>query len=140
VEDVLALSSFVHRIRVRYNECDAQGAVFNANYLVYFDVTITELWRDAFGSYDIALQKYGLDLVVAEANVRYLAPARFDDELDVALTLEKIGNTAITERYDVTRSGEPIAEGRVRHVFVDLTDGGKRPIPDEVRAALEAYT
>ncbi len=134
------MAPFVHRIRVRYNECDAQGAVFNANYLVYFDVTITELWRDAFGSYDIALQKYGLDLVVAEANCRYLAPARFDDEVDVALTIEKIGTTAVTERYDVTRSGEQIAEGRVRHVFVDLSDGAKRPIPDDVRATLARYS
>jgi acyl-CoA thioester hydrolase len=138
--EIHVVAPFVHRIRVRYNECDAQGAVFNANYLVYFDVTITELWREAFGSYDVALQRYGLDLVVAEANVRYLAPARFDDELDVALTLERIGNTAITERYEVTRAGTAVAEGRVRHVFVDLTEGRKREIPDEVRGTLERYT
>lgn len=134
------MASFVHRIRVRYNECDAQGAVFNANYLVYFDVTITELWREAFGSYNVALQKFGLDLVVAEANVRYLKPARFDDELEVALTLERIGNTAITERYDVMREGEQLAIGSVRHVFVDLAEGGKRQMPDEVRTALERFT
>jgi acyl-CoA thioester hydrolase len=131
---------FVHRIRVRYNECDAQGAVFNANYLVYFDVTITELWREAFGSYDVALQKFGLDLVVAEANVRYLKPARFDDELDVQLTIEKIGSTSITECYDVLRDRDKIAEGVVRHVFVDLADGGKREMPNEVRGALEPFS
>ena len=134
------MAPFIHRIRVRYNECDAQGAVFNANYLVYFDVTVTELWREMFGSYDVALQKWGLDLVVAEANCRYLAPARFDDELDVALTIERIGTTAITERYDVMRGGKKIAEGRVTHVFVTLGEGTKHEIPNEVRAALEAYS
>ncbi len=133
------MPTFVHRIRVRYNECDAQGAVFNANYLVYFDVTITELWREAFGSYDDALAKWGLDLVVAEANVRYLAPARFDDELDMTVTLEKIGTTSITERYDVVRDGETLAVGHVRHVFVDLNEGGKREMPGSVKEALQPY-
>lgn len=42
---------FAHRLRVRYAECDAQGVVFNAHYLTYLDVSITELWRAAFGSY-----------------------------------------------------------------------------------------
>ena len=43
---------FVHQLRVRYHECDAQGIVFNAHHFAYFDVTLTELWREAFGSYD----------------------------------------------------------------------------------------
>ena len=42
---------FRHRMRVRFNECDPQGVVFYANYLVYFDVAMTELWREAFGGY-----------------------------------------------------------------------------------------
>ena len=46
---------FVHKLRVRYNECDPQNVVFNANYFTYFDITITELWREAFGSYDAML-------------------------------------------------------------------------------------
>jgi acyl-CoA thioester hydrolase len=69
----------VQRLRVRYSECDAQGHVFNANYFVYFDVALTELWRGAFGSYE-ALVAGGLDLVVAIAGARFRAPARFDDE------------------------------------------------------------
>ena len=42
-------ASFVHELRVRYGECDPQGIVFNANYLLYFDVAFTELWREAVG-------------------------------------------------------------------------------------------
>ncbi|HYZ92438.1 MAG TPA: thioesterase family protein [Actinomycetota bacterium] len=130
---------FTNSIRVRYNECDAQGAVFNANYLTYFDVTITELWRDAFGSYDEALQRFGVDLVVGETNVKYIRPARFDDELDIALRVEKLGTTSLTTVYDVHRDGEHIAEGRIRHVLVGLEDGKKRAIPDEMRLVLERY-
>jgi len=59
---------FRHAIRVRYNECDPQGHVFNANYLAYFDLAMTELWRE-LGGYSAMLDD-GLDMVVAEANVR----------------------------------------------------------------------
>ncbi|MEX2393660.1 MAG: thioesterase family protein [Actinomycetota bacterium] len=129
---------FVHRLRVRYNECDQQDAVFNANYLVYVDVTLTEMWREAFGSYG-AMAEGGIDLVVAEANVRYLKAARFDDLLDIAAEIERLGNTAITTRFDITRSGDPIAVATLRHVVVDLREGTKTSIPDDVRSALERY-
>ena len=56
---------FRHRLRVRYNECDPQGVVFNANYLTYFDLTMTELWRE-LGGYQ-AMVDAGVDMVVAEA-------------------------------------------------------------------------
>src|SRR3712207_8836242 len=60
---------FVHRFRVRYHECDAQGIVFNANHFAYFDVTLTELWRAAFGSYD-AMVEAGTDVVVDRKSTR----------------------------------------------------------------------
>ena len=62
--------AFRHRLRVRYVECDAQGVVFNAHYLAYFDIGITELWREALGSYQDMLDA-GVDVVVAEAGVRF---------------------------------------------------------------------
>ncbi len=105
--------------------------------MVYIDVTLTEMWREAFGSYD-AMTADGLDLVVAEANVRYLTPARFDDVLGVAATIEKLGTTSMTTRFDITRDGDPIAVGHVRHVFVKL-GGGKTPIPDKTRAELQRW-
>ena len=133
------MTAFRHRIRVRYNECDAQGAAFNANYLVFCDVSITELWRDAFGSYDKALEEWGLDLVVGEANIRYLKPARFDDELDVDVTVEKLGTTSMTLRFDASCGLDAVAQGRSRYVFVDLASGAKHKIPDDVRSVLERY-
>ena len=131
------MAPFRHRIRVRYNECDQQDAVFNSNYLVYMDVTLTEMWRATFGSY-AAMAELGVDLVVAEANVRFRVPARFDDELDVAATIESLGETSMTTRFDVTRGAEEIAVGLLRHVFVKL-EGGKTPIPPVVREGLAKY-
>ena len=77
---------FVHRLRVRFHECDPQGVVFNAHYFAYFDVALTELWREAFGSYANVVQD-GTDVVVVEAGATFRAPARFDDEIDVELAI-----------------------------------------------------
>ena len=52
---------FVHRLRVRYHECDAQGVVFNANHVAYVDVALTELWRAVFGSYSSMVER-GFDV------------------------------------------------------------------------------
>ncbi len=134
------MPAFVHRLRVRYNECDAQGHVFNANYLVYFDVTLTELWREALGSYE-ALTADGLDLVVAETGVRFRAPARFDDELEITLEVERLGNTSMVSAIGISRDGDTLAEGRIVHIFVRADClGEKAPIPDHVRLMLLRYT
>ena len=81
---------FVHRLRVRFHECDPQGVVFNAHYFSYFDVALTEMWREAFGSYANVVQD-GTDVVVVEAGATFRAPARFDDEVDVELAIERLG-------------------------------------------------
>jgi acyl-CoA thioester hydrolase len=131
---------FAHRLRVRYNECDAQGHVFNANYFVYFDVTLTELWREAFGSYD-ALIADGLDMVVAEAGARFRAPARFDDELEITLAVERLGNTSMVSAIAIARDGNTLVDGRIVHIFVRADRlGEKAPIPDHVRRMLQPYT
>ena len=76
-----------HRMRVRYAECDPQGIVFNANYLLYADIAITELYREAFGSWGEAMRGHGIDMLVAEANVRYLATMHFDERFDLRVSL-----------------------------------------------------
>jgi acyl-CoA thioester hydrolase len=128
---------FRHRLRVRYNECDPQGVVFNANYLTYFDITITELWRE-LGGYQQMVDG-GVDVVVAEARVRYLGPLRFDDEFEVLATVARLGETSVTTDLRVDHDGEPVAEGELRHVFVGSGDGKTAPIPGPIRSGLERY-
>jgi acyl-CoA thioester hydrolase len=132
--------AFRHRLRVRYSECDPQGVVFNAHYVTYFDVAMTELWRETRGPYQEMLAG-GTDMVVAEVRVRYLAPARFDDELDVLAEVVRLGTTSMTTELTVVRAGDEqtLAEGELRHVFVDPANGGKKPIPGDVREALAPY-
>ena len=112
--------------------------MFNANFVAYFDVVITEMWREAVVPYQ-EMVAAGTDMVVAEVNVRFLGPAAFDDELDFEVRLTRLGETSISTRIDVTVNGKPASEGRLRHVFVDPATKVKQPIPANVRAALEEY-
>jgi acyl-CoA thioester hydrolase len=131
--------AFVHRLRVRFHECDPQGVVFNAHYFAYFDVALTEMWRAAFGSYQSVVDQ-GTDVVVVEASATYRAPARFDEEIDVELTVARLGTTSMTTQTAVRRDGQLLVEGRLVHVFVDPATMAKQTIPDHVRAGLERYT
>ena len=132
---------FRHRIRVRFNECDGQGVVFYANYLVYFDVAMTELWREAFGSGYAGMIENGTDAMVAEANIRYRASARFDDELDLVARVTRIGSTSSMTALTAERvaDGELLAEADIRHVFIDPRTSEKKEIPDEVRAGMGRF-
>lgn len=126
-------------LRVRYGECDPQGVVFNANYLAYFDNSINELLRIACGSYQAMLDR-GVDIVVAEAELRFRAPARFDEQLEVEIALAHLGTTSIVSAHRITRDAELLVEGTLRHVMVDREAMTKTPIPDWLRARLEPWT
>ena len=95
---------FRHPLRVRFHECDPQGIVFNANFLAYADIAMTELYREAFGSWKAVMDE-GIDMVVAEATVRFLTPLHFDEEIELVATVTRIGNTATTTVIGVERGG-----------------------------------
>lgn len=129
----------LHTLRVRYGESDLQGIAFNAHYLSYFDVSVIELWRSAFGGYRAMLDR-GVDFVLAEARLQFRKPGRFDDELTLAVTVARLGTTSMLSRHTASCAGELLVEGELRHVFVDLSTLAKTPIPDWARAGLEAWT
>src|SRR3954447_394454 len=130
--------AFRMQLRVRYGECDPQGVVFNGNYFSYFDVVLTEAWREAIGPYGDMIEQ-GTDLVVAEASARFLGPARFDQLVDAEGRTTRLGTTAMPTRIDLSVDGRPVVEGSMRHVFIDPETKEKKPMPDEIRQALEPY-
>jgi acyl-CoA thioester hydrolase len=150
---------FTHVLRVRYGECDPQGVVFNANYFAYFDIALTELWRESVGPYTDMIAA-GVDMVVAEASARYLAPAVFDEELAIDVAVTRLGTTSMGTRIAVLRhaasgvggakAAEPagadgaagggvVVEGTMRHVFIDARTRLKTEIPPEIRRGLERH-
>lgn len=129
---------FRHRLRVRYSECDPQGVVFNARYLDYHDVAMTELHREALGPYQ-DLVEAGVEMVVAEATLRFLGPAGFDDQLDLLLWVTRLGETSVTTSLAVRKGSEVIVETAVRYVFVNAATRRKTPIPAAVRKGLSRF-
>jgi len=129
---------FRHELRVRFNECDPQGIVFNANYLVYLDVAFSEMFRDTAGSYATFVQG-GTDLVLAEVRITYRAPARADDLVAVELTPAHFGTTSMRVEARILRDDDTLlSEAELRYVAIDPATLAKKPV-DAARVALERY-
>jgi acyl-CoA thioester hydrolase len=131
---------FRHRLLVRFNECDPQGVVFYANYLMYVDVAMTEFWREVAGGY-APMVASGTDVMVAEATLRYRGSARFDDELDIRMWVTRIGTTSVVIGFAFERGadGAVLVEGELRQVFVDGTTYEKREMPERIREGVTRY-
>jgi acyl-CoA thioester hydrolase len=114
--------------------------LFNANYLAYIDHTITELWRAAYGGYTVMLDR-GVDIVVAQVNMRFLGSARFDEEVIIEATVTNIGTTSVTTAFRFRRAGdeELLLGADIRHVFIDPPTAAKAPVPDWAREGLAPW-
>jgi acyl-CoA thioester hydrolase len=125
-------------LRVRYAETDRMGVVYYANYLVWCEVGRVEFLRSIGRSY-AALEAEGIGLAVSEANVRYLAPARFDDLIRIETTLAGVRSRALTFDYLISHAE---SGARLATAFTSLVsiDGGGRltAIPSDLRDALAA--
>lgn len=110
--------------------------MFNAHYLAWADIAITELFRETLGSWSVLTER-GLDAVVAEANLLYRGAARFDDEIDLHAAAPELGTTSMTTRIEIRRGDELLVECDLRHVFVSRETWEKTPIPDWLRNALQ---
>lgn len=124
-------------LRVRYHECDGQGIVFNAHYLAYVDMCSFEAEKALFGSHDEFLA-HGADVVVAEANLKFRAPARYDDELVVSQYLNRLGTTSMAFDFEIRRGDTLVAEAAVRYVFIDPATLRPAAPPDAVRKVYAA--
>jgi acyl-CoA thioester hydrolase len=113
-------------IRVRYSETDAMGYLHHANYLSYFEVGRTELFRAQGGDYR-ALETQGFFFVVVRIECKYQQPARYDDVLTLRTSLSRVSPAKLEHTYEVFRDGILLAraesvlacvdrEGRVRRI------------------------
>src|SRR5262245_34966311 len=110
---------FVHRLRVRWAEVDRQGIVFNGHYLTYFDVGITEYYRALGYPYPDGLAAHGTDLYVRKAEVEYHASAEYDDEVDIGVRVERLGNSSFDFRVEIFRGQQRLVSGKVVYVNAD---------------------
>jgi len=130
--------AFSHAVRVYWEDTDAGGIVFYANYLKFFERARTEWLRSlGVGQRELRAQTGGMFIVTA-TTVRYLAPARLDDELRVTAQLEQAGRASlvIAQQALLQPLGRLLAEGTIRIGWVDAASLRPARIPAVILEAL----
>lgn len=125
--------------RVRYAETDKMGIVYHSNYLVWFEVGRSELFRDLNLPYTI-FEEQDLGLTIIEASCRYRQPAHYDDEITV-ITKVNIYSRKVTFSYLVYRDSALLAEGKTIHLFINkqgrAIDAHSHPLWQKMQSAIE---
>ncbi|MFV0445545.1 MAG: acyl-CoA thioesterase [Planctomycetaceae bacterium] len=117
-------------VRVRYCETDAMGFLHHSNYISYFEIARTELFRAVGGDYR-AMEARGFFLVVVKVECQYKRPAHYDDVLTVRCRLTRNSGAKLEHEYQVVRGTELLATGRSTLACVDR-DGTVQRISDEL--------
>lgn len=127
--------NFFHDLRVRYAEIDGQGIVFNAHYLTYFDVAITEYFRHQNFNYADYVKRTGLDFHLVKSLVNYEKPIPFDAELQIGCRARKIGNTSLIFWLEifVKDSDARYATGEIIWVHTDQSSHKTTRIGPDIR-------
>jgi acyl-CoA thioester hydrolase len=131
-----AIEAFVHRIRVRYAEVDGQGVVFNAHWLTYFDDSCTRFMSGLGFGPNFWIKEF--DVMLVKAVVEWLGPAGFDDWIDVEVVPARLGTKSFDVSYRASVDGRDVCRATITYCAVRPGLNEPFPIPDPVRAALEA--
>lgn len=134
-----ALPESVTELRVRYAETDQMGIVYHAHYLVWCEIARTDLIR-TFGASYRELEDRGLRLAVAEASLRYIAPARYDDRIRVETRLTGVTSRTMIFEYTILNadSMERLATASTTLISLDSTNRVVT-LPPDVRRALSGH-
>jgi len=128
----------ISRVRVRYAETDKMGVVYYANYFVWFEVGRADLLRNAGWTYR-EMEREGFALPVIEAHCEYHQSARYDDELEVRTSGERVSAVRVAFQYAVVRPSDEtlVATGRTVHATIGR-DGRPCRLPDRVATVLQS--
>ena len=128
--------TYPHRaaFSTRWNDNDVYGHLNNTVYYEAMDTTINVWLMTSAGLDPSAGEPIG---VCVSSSCEFKASAAFPEPLEVGLRAGPLGRTSVTWELGILRAGEPVAEGRFVHVFVDDATRRPVPIPDRIRAAIE---
>lgn len=128
--------TFEWPVRVYYEDTDAGGVVFHANYLKFFERARTEWLRAAGTGHHALAREHGIVFVVKHASIDYLAPAKLDDELSITVTVERIGRASLYFLQEARRTDgggtRILATASVKVVCVDADAMRPAPFPEPV--------
>jgi acyl-CoA thioester hydrolase len=125
-------------VRVRYGETDQMGIVYHAHYLVWCDIGRTEFIRSLGTAYSV-IEQGGVVLAVADASLRFHAPARCDDRIAVLTRVAAVRSRAIVFRYVIANAdtGHRLCSAETTMISLDR-DGRPRALPRDLRDRLAA--
>jgi 4-hydroxybenzoyl-CoA thioesterase len=137
---VTAPAPFVHVHRVRFDEIDAAGIAYFANFFRWCHDALEALLDPIDGGYAALVTRRRLGLPAVHVEADFSRPLRFGDEVHLGVSVERIGASSCTLRFELKHS-DGGAVATVRHVVVltDLSAMKSRSMPDDVRAVLERY-
>jgi acyl-CoA thioester hydrolase len=131
-------NAFSIPVRVYYEDTDAGGVVYYANYLKFFERCRTEWMRLAGHDQSALAAEAGIGFVARKATCEYLKPARLDDLLTVGLEVEKLTRVRVVFRQHVRRGDDELVTGTVEIACVDMATLKPAPIPEFLHSKLEA--
>jgi len=134
------MSAFIHRLEVRFRDCDPMGHVNNAVYLTYLEQTRFNHWRSlwGFGAPQTPPEMPGVILARVEAD--YKRPARYGDTLEIRLLVTHIGRSSFRYEYEmVDEQGRTVLTAATVQVMYDYAAEKQVPIPDGIRHLLEVH-
>lgn len=128
---------FALPVRVYYEDTDAAGVIYYANYLRYCERARTECLREIGFEQQALLARQRIAFVVRSVQADYLSPGLLDDALQVLSHLESLGGASLVFRQKIVRDDDPLFEGRFVIACVNLDKKRPAPLPTEVRKKLE---
>jgi YbgC/YbaW family acyl-CoA thioester hydrolase len=130
---------FADPLRVRWAEVDMQKVVFNGHYLMYVDTAMGNYWRALALPYEQTLAALDGDLFVRRSTLDYLAPARYDDALEVGIRFESAGTSSLRFVAGVFRGDELLVHGEIVYVWTDAASRRPQPAPPALVDAFRAH-
>jgi len=125
---------FCYSLRVRYSEIDGQKIVFNAHYMTYLDVAITEYFREIRSK----VPDVCFDIALVKTTLEFKSSAFLDDILNIYCRTVRLGNSSFTVEFIIERDVDKSVVLQAETIYVSYDDQAHKavPIPDKIRAAI----
>jgi acyl-CoA thioester hydrolase len=129
--------TFTWPIRVYYEDTDAGGVVFYANYLKFFERARTEMLRSLGHEQDALIAGYGTIFVVRSVQVDYLKPARFNELLIASAKIIEAKKASLVFEQEITRGNKVLCKGIIRIACLDANTMTPKAIPQHLLEPLK---